>query len=586
MHAFLKPAAKPLLFVLVIGVLAIGGCSDDSETVREIQARRQQRLQAESKQDHLGETFLLLSKLVELNRERADRQIIYHLNQWRQVREGHDDLGTPTSLLKNISNILPDDAVTNRVTKEQFVAADVDHLRDCYLNRQVIRWIDSPRNDDPLLADWLKSKEPDLEGKQFDQLRSACRIFDWTVRNIALEPDVPPGMQPPNLPMPFNMRINGVGYRQTDYQSLWRGTGDALQRAGVFTQLCRQASIPAAILATQSTENATLTPWCVGILIGEEVYLFEPKLGTFVPGPDQTGIATLKQARKDALITRRLSVAGFDEFEYPFSMSDVQQCTALLNLLPEAISPRMRLLQNGLTGDRRMQVFADADAEAKQWDEASGISGVRIWDVPLKAEIYAKAMEKQSELDPMFAFWHLAKWSILDGGDGSSRQLSLGRWRHLHGQFADDKDENTEGARTIYMTLRAPEFEIQDMAIDPELQKKYFRRELGLTPEQYRQQLAQIQIMMRLGKRTASYWLSLVQYDDDRLETAANWLSKRVLIESQQSHWEPAARYNLARTQEQLNDSEKAIELYKTSGDPQEQGNRIRARLLSKSDDS
>ena len=95
-----------------------------------------------------------------------------------------------------------------------------------------------------------------------------------------------------------------------------------------------------------------------------------------------------------------------------------------------------------------------------------------------------------------------------------------------------------------------------------------------------------MQIMMRLGKRTATYWLSLLQYDDGRLDTAGNWLQKRVLDKEQLSHWEPAARYNLARTLERQGATERAIELYKTDGDPQEHGNRIRARLLSRTDES
>ncbi len=586
MHpSFSLVLVRPCKFILLLLFMVLAtGCSDDSATVLEIQARRQERLQAESKQDHLGETFSLLTQIVELNRERADRQIVYHLNQWRQSRVVNDHLAPPTELVNNISNVLPGDKVNQRVTREAFTAGDVDHLRDCYLFRTINRWIDSPQCDDEILHDWLKEMESKLDATSFDQLRSACRLFDWTVRNVAFEPFDPPGAKPPSPPMPFGMKIQGAGYRQTDFQAVWRGTGDAWQRAGVFTQLCRQASIRASVLAMQSTEDGSINPWCVGVLINDEIYLFEPALGIYIPGPGQVGIATLKQARKDTLITRRLSVAGFDEFEYPYSKEDVQQCIALLNLTPEAISPRMNRLQNGLTGDRRMHVFADADAEAKLWDAATGIGGVRIWDMPLKAEIYAQAMDKQAELDPMFAFWHLSKWTILEGQDDSSKQLALGRWRHLHGQFSDDKERNTKGARTLYQQLRAPEFEIKDMAIDPELQKKYFRRELGLTAEQYRQQLTQIQIMMRLGKRTASYWLSLVQYDDDRVENAANWFTKRVLVPAQRSHWEPAARYNLARTQERLDHPDEAIELYKTTGMPQEHGNRIRARLLAKSE--
>ena len=562
--------------------LALVGCTDDSGAVREIQARRQARLQAETKQDHIGDTFNLLSRLVDLNRETADRQIVYHLNQWRQENADKKQPASVAKLVKTISDVIPPEQVDKHVAKEQFLTTDVDHLRDCYIFRGVVSWIDSANNDDPLIQDWLKKESGKLDDDQADQLRSACRFFDWTIRNIAFEPETPPGRTPPSPRMPFGLTINGVGYRQSDYQTIWRGTGDWLQRSGVFTQLCRQAGIHSAVLATQSSKTGELTPWCVGVLIGEEVYLFEPRLGTHVPGPDQVGIATLKQARRDAAVTRRLGVAGFDEFEPRVSKEDIQQCIALLNVSPEAISPRMSKLESGLTGQRRMVTFADVDAEAELWDAASGIAGAQIWKVPIFAEVYASAMEAQSELDPMFAFWHLAKWAIMDGEADLAKDLSRGRWKHLMGEFSDDEESGADGARTLYMAQRAPEFEIQDLTIDVELQKKWFRRELGLSSQQYQQQIAQIQMMMRMGKRTASYWLSLVQYDDGRIETARNWFEQRVLDENQVSHWQPAARYNLGRVSELMDLPEKAIELYKTSGDPQEHGNRIRARLLAK----
>lgn len=379
----------------------------------------------------------------------------------------------------------------------------------------------------------------------------------------------------------LGMTFEGPGYRQSDYQSVWRGVGDSLQRAGVFTQLCRQASIPAFVLSIPSTETGELNPWCVGVLVGKEVYLFEPELGIFIPGPNQVGIATLAQARSDASVLRRLNVPGF--FDYPYSNEDVQQCTALLNVIPEAVSPRMKALELGLTGERRMQVYVDADGLAKQIDEASGIAGVRLWKVPLLAEIYQVAMGKTAERDPMFARWYFMRWAVMDAPVDSSQQLSLGRWRHLHGQFDDDKDENILGARSLYLAQRAPEFEIAKLNIDVELQKLYgIRRELGAAKEDYEQQIQQVQGVMRLGKRTATYWLSLIQYDDQRYEAAENWLTKRALDKTQLSFWEPSARYNLARTAERLDDPQRAIELYKTVGDPQEHGNRIRARLVGK----
>ncbi len=132
----------------------------------------------------------------------------------------------------------------------------------------------------------------------------------------------------------------------------------------------------------------------------------------------------------------------------------------------------------------------------------------------------------------------------------------------------------------LYLAQRAPEYEIEDLRIDVDLQQAYgVRRELGIDAETYNRQLQQAQMMMRLGKRTATYWISLIQYDDGRYETAENWYSKRVLNEEQLSFWEPHARYNLARTLERLGDTDRAIELYKTDGDPQEHGNRLTSEI-------
>ena len=580
--ASLDQILRPITFALLLAALSFtSGCGDDLDAVREIKTRRQEKIQANSKQDHIGETCNYLTRIVELNRKSADRQIVYHLNQWRDARSDAK-LDSVAPLVESIEDLLTDEQLEKRIRKDRFTTTDVDHLRDCYLFSQVVRWVNSENNDDPLIQDWLKSNAKNLSDEEADHLRTACRIFDWVVRNISYEQEVLSGMSPPGWDMPHDMELNGAGYRQSDYQTIWRGTGDWLQRAGVFCQLCRQANVPAAILATQSAETGEVKPWCVGVLIGKEIYLFDTNLGTYVPGPDQVGIATLSQARREAAITRRLGVAGFDEFEAPVSKQEIQQCIALLNLAPEAISPRMKLLESGLTGDRRMNVFEEVDQIGRSWDDAPGIAGVQIWKMPILAEFYAEEMEKQCELDPRFLLWFSLRWAILDSGDTTAKQLSKARWAHLHGRFADSEDEMLPGARTLYLGQRAPEFEIEDLAIDVDLQKKYFRRELGLSPDQYRKQLAQVQMMMRMGKRTASYWLSLVQYDDGRIQTASNWFNNRVLAEDQTSFWQPAARYNLARTIERLGDPDRAIELYKTSGDPQEHGNRIRARLVAK----
>ena len=165
-----------------------------------------------------------------------------------------------------------------------------------------------------------------------------------------------------------------------------------------------------------------------------------------------------------------------------------------LNLLPETVAPRMKLLESGLTGDRRLIIHQDLGHLMAQIDSVPGIAGVRLWEIPYKADLYAEEMLEASERDPLIAFWYRSAWAILDAPIDMSRELSLGRWRHLHGEFSDDSEGDSEGARTLYLAQRAPEFEIDKLKTDVDLQQAYgVRRDLGMDQQQYEMQLAQAQ---------------------------------------------------------------------------------------------
>lgn len=569
--------------VLIGFAFAMGGCDSNDADIRQIQAQRQASLQETTQQDHLGDVTRLLDQFMQLNREKASRQVTYHLNQWARTnaasRAGQTTL---PELLSTLDALVPSPQFRKQLESPEFSTADVSLLRDAYVFRKAVNWIDTPLRDDPLLRDWFEQLDDKLDQESVAQLRTAARLFDWTIRNVALEPDqMPLPSVDPAPQFPLGMTWEGPGYRQTDFQTIWRGRGDWQQRAGVFTQLCTQAGIASAVLATQSTKDGSLNPWCVGVLIQGEVYLFEPRLGVHVPGPDQTGIATLAQARRDVTVMRRLNVAGF--FDYPLSKFDVAQNVALLNVRPEMLTDRMRRLEDGLTGDRRLTLFQDADAIASSLDEVSGIAGARLWELPILAEIYTATCEVLSQRDPRFAFWFLSRWAILEGGDSASQNLSQGRWAHLLGRIVDDDAEGSKGARSRYLEQRAPEFDIDDLSINLEIQQQYgLRRELGMNQEEWNQQLQRVQVMMRLGKRTATYWLSLVQFDDGRFDTAGNWFGKRVLSDEQKSIWQASAKYNLARCYERIGQIDQAIEVLKEEESSSRHGNRIRARLLEK----
>lgn len=605
--------------------------------MQRIMRQRRVDLQQSTRQDHLGAAVSLLNQYVELNEQKARQQIAYHVNQWlrenaRSEAGGEGAHPAPSSdsdvppIAQSLEglplqSIVSPEAITDAINRPGFTVADVPLLRDANTFRRILGWINTPVRDDPLLKDWFaslrkniraadespehsgspeqsdSSEKGDVAGQaraeegnaefslsraEIDRLQTAARLFDWTVRNIALESEqlsAPPQIQLPA--MPTGIEFEGPGYRQSDYQTVWRGRGDWLQRCGVFTQLCKQAGIPTAVLATQSDQTGRRTPWSVGVLIGEQIFLFEPRLGLPIPGPNQTGIATLSQAREKDIIMRRLNVAGY--FDYPLSRSDIQHSVALLNLRAETLSSRMRLLESGLTGDRRMTLWVDAEDWAEKFDAVAGIAGARIWAMATLAQRYAQFMEIIAERDPLFAAWYRSRFMILAADGTGENNLAQGRWKHLAGEFVDNEMDGWLGARTSYLDQRAPEYEIEDLRINVELQQRYgLRRELGTDSQQFDIQLQRVQMVLLRAKRTATYWLALLQYDDGRFETAHNWFTKRVLDDSQRSFWEDAAVYNAARSSEAMGDIETAIETLKTNDNVSDHGNRLRARLLDK----
>ncbi len=579
-------ASRPSTALAFFLVLVVGGCKDDTQTLRSIQASRQLKQQSESKVDHLGEAFSLVSNLIELQPESAARQIIYHLNSWKLSQPSAAQFDVPTDLLKSISQIVLIEDSTAVVTRQTFDEADVELLKLRYLYRQVAEFARSGAITDPLFDNWINENRGTLGEENADQLAVAIRLFDWMVRNIALQP-LDFNQPVPNANLPLGMKFNGAGYRQTPLQTLFRGTGDALQRCGTFMGLCRQADLPACLLATAPSADSSTEPrpWAVGVLIGKEVYLFDCALGIPIVGPGQAGIATLAQARRDATVLRRMNVPGW--FDYPLQKDDIQQCVALLMMSPESISGRARQLQETLTGDLRLGVYDDPQATVDAFVANAGIATAKIWELPFLAQAYQVAVNRIAQQDPMVMFLVTAPWAILESDFDQAKRLALGRWRHLQGDLDGNDVEGVEGAKKLYLSQRQPEFEIADLRIDVELQKNYgIRRELGIPADVYDRQIQQVQAFMRQGKVTATYWLGLIQYDTNRLDLAKNWFQQRVLEDGLESEWENAARYNLARTFESLGEIDQATELYKFEGLPQEHGNRIRARLINRETES
>lgn len=577
-------AKSPLpIFVLlgsVVACLFLVGCDDGRDEMRRVRREQQRRNDVRAGQaEHLADIFDLLGRYNELNEREASRQLIYHLAQWNPDSfEDKREVPNPAweSLGKTLESGLDQDQARQRANSARFLKSDVSHLRDAFVFGRIANWVDTPQHDDPLFAQWVES----FEGEERRKIRTMLRLFDWSVRNIAPEPLSPqdPVPRPPQLTA--GLQYRGAGYRQTAYQCVWRGSGDGLQLAHVFMHLCRQANLPSAMLATLR-DGGRYMPWSVGILIGGEIYLFDPVVGHPIVGPGGIGVATLSEARKDASVLRRMAVPGF--FDYPTSKDDIPQSVAMLPLLPEMTSDRMQRLQASLTGDRRLVAYVDAETQGKEFDDVSGIAGVRLWSVPLQAEVYARDMAASENLDLQFKVYQQTRFSYLELDIVPSEELATGRWYHLMGDFAGDEIDARPGARAMYLTRRAPEFEIADLRTDVDLQKAYgVRRSLGTSPEEYDRQIQQIQSLLRSAKRTATYWLGLVQYDDASYETAQSWFTKRLIDDPPPWRWYPSAIYNAARTAERMGNAEDAERWYKEDANARPHASRLRLRMAGR----
>lgn len=567
--------------------LTVVGCEDNTDAARKIRMAESRRKASETEGvDHLAETFSLIDQLVSLNPDAARRQIKFHLGQWSNAADTSSwDIGKLPASFDDVRDTVGIEELEARFADRSFSDRDIDRLRDAALYRDIVAWVDRNQSAsvDPILEQWIsdfESKNQTGDRSDADQLATASRLFDWITRNVCPQP-LRPQFAVTAPEMPDGLEYLGPGYRQSSFQTIFRGSGDWYARAIVFCRLCQQANLSAAIIATSSAAD-DVSPWCVGVLIGEDMFLFEFNLGIHIPGPSGVGIATLRQARNDESILRRMNVPGF--FDYPLSKDDVQSCIALVPVTPEDAAPRLKYLQDALTGELRIKAHVDLPSLVKKLDAASGVADVRLWDVLLKVQPYQDAIERGANRDPALAYVERGQWMMLESDVPAAKQLAIGRLRQLRGEFDDQEMEDRQGARSLLLAQRQPEFEISDLQTDPELQKKYdVRRMLGLDESDYQRQLAFVQQLLRAGKRTATFWIASLQYDDQKFDNAEDWFTQRVLDEKQPFIWTGPANYSLARTYEKLGKIDKAIEIYKTRGLPNEHGHRLRARLLQAS---
>ncbi|MGH7128296.1 MAG: hypothetical protein ACREIV_06990, partial [Planctomycetaceae bacterium] len=306
------------------------------------------------------------------------------LNQWR-----HECLKEPAALPDDGRALLErhlSQEQLERVVRDEFAERDARHVRNAKLFDAIAEHAAPPGATD---------------------LERVVAAFDYVVRNVMLDDET-----------------NSLA--MTPYEILLFGRGTAEDRAWVFAGVLRQMGLDAVILrpadpgssrdvssrSVAEAEEPQQRTWLVGVLLDEEVYLFDPRLGWPIPSPEDSGEtatvtqpATLAEARAEDAVLRRLDLEGR---AYPLTAEELQ--TVRVELIGHAPfwSPRMRSLQRQLSGEWNVLVYDglhDSDdgpglfsRVVQQGEGLWTAEDVSVWDWPARQiAAFEQLEESQSQ---------------------------------------------------------------------------------------------------------------------------------------------------------------------------------------------
>ncbi len=480
------------------------------------------------------------------------RQAVNRLNQWTSEQEPPADW-KPDPLAADLPESCRDLPEMQGLGELKFSAYDGFALREAFWLRDVSNWV---------------------RGGDLGELARAQQLFDWTVRNIQLEPQA--AQRLPLVP----------------WETLLFGRGTELERAWVFLLLARQQGLDAAMLALENPNAEEPAPpklWAVGVLCDGEVYPFLVGLGLPVPaadgialekdGPLQIRPATLAEIAADDALLRQLDYSTTQR--YPLEAGELARVVALLEASPSYLACRMAMLESRLVGEQKTVLSVDPTAQAKRFEAVEGIAGARLWTVPYdtlraRREVTIEAVRERLLAD-----------SVFFAMPGSP--LYKGRLCYLEGRLS-----GTHSAAS-YFQLARPSFEQLASRRETIVQSTVSaarEKMAGLSQDEMEAALGQIaqktyqqatleSLVLIQAKQSASYWLGLNAYEQPNFPSAVDYFAKRTIEAMPDGFWTHGARYNLGRTYEALGQYDVAIEQYTLdSRSPSYAGNLLRARWL------
>jgi hypothetical protein len=527
--------------VLLMTAVAFVGCGGgEEETVAEKQSiRAVPAVPEEIRKPLLDGAISVLRRLDDFEESAAYEQVFDRLNQWSHANVV-DIEWEPDPLLETLP-----DRFRDKVSPQGLAGSTFDSRDDLIFLRDQ-RW----------LADLADS----ISGDAVDDLDIAVRLFNWTVRSLALVSDPP-----------MQVTEDNQGSRWfLPGEILLAGRASSAQRCWIFLELLRHAGLNGVMLATGSGQGpeATLVPWIPGLVSGGEVWLFDPVYGTPIPGPDGQGIATARQAFENPAVLEQMDVDGRS---YPVRSEDVGQLGVLVAALPANLSRRMLLVERSLVGTNAMSL-AVRPSEIAQLAAA----GLPQTSSPVRSGMWAfpwdtarMRQERKSELQAEITR-ELAPLTVQlpePSGNGQARlfrPLFAARVREFRGEL-----DGRLGAKFAYLAARPSDSKVRGfVATMPPQQADLVRRLVGQM------------------KEDATYFLGVVTLQEGEYEASIDFLERMTLEASPDGRWADAAKVNAAFAYAALGQTEIARRLFEADESPQRFGSRLAAARLTEDGDA
>lgn len=572
------------LALVATGFLLAVGCQEDTLTTR----TKRSRFTAQPAQDHLSRALEYLERIDEFDEQTARAQAVFQLNRWLDSQKPDPDW-KPDEMVSRLPRTVRERGVLEDLTGTRFNDEDVRAFQEAIWMRQLSHWV-SRQPLDPLFGDWLESQKSQLEPGTVEQLAAAHRLFDWIIRNIQLNEQLPSPDESTAAPaagtgpsqalavVPAALRgIPGPGYLWEPTQNLMFGQADEWQRMRLFTLMARQQGMDVVTLAFPGkTIPPRPRPWVSALLLQDQLYLFDMRLGIPIPGKAGVGVVTLKEVLADPTLLKNLEID--EAHPYRIDSGDLEEVVALLDVVAAHLSQRTDLVEKQLVGEHRTVLTVPISAKAGKLRASPGIRDVYLWSIPFEASWYRAVVNQRVRNDEQAAAQYFAMYGMFL----NRTPLARGRIAYLRGEI--ENDDERQGAKALFMQARVPRDQLDELNTNEEVQKLLgVARDPRSNEQQWAMQMEVFKNVLTRSKQCASLWLGLCQLESGKPEAAIPWFQTRSLDAWPDGHLAPLARYNLARTYEALGKIPEAQRVLLADKSIQEHGNYLRAQMLEKS---